>query len=74
MVTDQSKLKKFTQQFPDSMTPNERVNLLTYRYYMVVPYQSRIEVMDDNSLFSETSRSRKTAQRNDRCQLRDCKF
>lgn len=52
MVTDQSNLKEFIQQLPDSVISNVRVNGLTYRYYMLVPYQSTIKVMDDQSLYS----------------------
>lgn len=50
MVTDQSKLKESIQK---SMISNERINQLIYRYYLVVPYQSTMTVMDDSSLYSD---------------------
>lgn len=56
MVTDESNLINYLQQkwwLPTSLKPVERVNMLTYRYYMVVPYQNSIRVLDDQSLYSE---------------------
>jgi signal transduction histidine kinase len=57
MVTDESNIINYLQQmqkrFTISFKPIERVNMLTYRYYLVVPYQNSIRVLDDKSLFSE---------------------
>lgn len=57
MVIDESNLINYLQQMqkwlPISHKPIERVNMLTYRYYLVVPYQNSIRVMDDRSLYSE---------------------
>lgn len=57
MVTDESNLINYLQQLkkwlPTSLKPIERVNLLTYRYYFVVPYQNSIRILDDQSLYSE---------------------
>lgn len=58
MVTDESNLINYLQQMkklwlPTLLKPVERVNMLTYRYYMVVPYQNSIRVLDDQSLYSE---------------------
>ncbi|MDF2616104.1 MAG: two-component sensor histidine kinase [Sedimentibacter sp.] len=58
MVTDESNLINYLQQmqkkrFTIAFKPIERVNMLTYRYYLVVPYQNSIRVLDDKSLFSE---------------------
>lgn len=58
IVTDESNLIKYlqpTQKFwlPNCIKPVERVNMLTYRYYLVVPYQNTIRLLDDQSLYSE---------------------
>ncbi len=58
MVTDESNLINYLQPMqkwwsPFSFKPVERVNMLTYRYYLVVPYQNSIRVLDDQSLYSE---------------------
>lgn len=56
MVTDESNLINYLQQkwwLPTSLKPVERVNMLTYRYYMVVPYQNSIRALGDQSLYSE---------------------
>ena len=56
MVMDQSKLKETIQKYLqnlESPNTNERVNRLTYRYYMIVPYESSMRVMEDQSLYSE---------------------
>ncbi|NLJ59277.1 MAG: HAMP domain-containing histidine kinase [Tissierellia bacterium] len=57
MVRDQSKLSNhFKHLFKNPspyMEPVERVSNLSYRYYMVIPYQSNIRVLDDQSYFSE---------------------
>lgn len=57
MVIDESNLINYLEQIkkwlPISLKPIERVNMLTYRYYLVVPYQNSIRVLDDQSLYSE---------------------
>lgn len=58
MVTDESNLINYLQPVekwwtPYSIKPVERVNMLTYRYYLVVPYQNSLRVLDDQSLYSE---------------------
>ncbi|WP_326909766.1 sensor histidine kinase [Sedimentibacter sp. MB31-C6] len=58
MVTDESNLMNYLQPvekwwFPNYIKPVERVNILTYRYYLVVPYQNSIRMLDDQSLYSE---------------------
>jgi len=58
MVTDESKLINYLHPMqkwwsPISLKPVERVNMLTYRYYLVVPYKNSIRVLDDQSLYSE---------------------
>ncbi|NLY47024.1 MAG: HAMP domain-containing histidine kinase [Tissierella sp.] len=48
LVTDSSKLEGSIQQYFELATPieSERINELTYRYYMIVPYESMITVID----------------------------
>lgn len=53
MVTDPSNLKESIQELPYTMLSIERIHQLTYRYYMIVPYQSSITVMDDDSYHSD---------------------
>ena len=58
MVTDKSNLVNYLQPvekwwFPNYIKPVERVNMLTYRYYLVVPYQNSLRVLDDQRLYSE---------------------
>lgn len=57
MVTNESNIINYLEQLkrwlPTSLKPVERVNMLTYRYYLVVPYQNSIRVLDDQSLYSE---------------------
>nr|WP_312579405.1 HAMP domain-containing sensor histidine kinase [Sedimentibacter sp.] len=61
MVIDESNLINYLHNYlqqarkwsPVSIKPIERVNMLTYRYYLVVPYQNTIRVLDDQSLYSE---------------------
>ncbi|WP_019229040.1 sensor histidine kinase KdpD [Sedimentibacter sp. B4] len=57
MVTDESNIINYLEQLkkwlPTSLKPVERVNMLTYRYYLVVPYQNSIRVLSDQSLYSE---------------------
>lgn len=53
IVTNQSNLIKSIQQFPVSAVSTERVNALTYRYYLVMPYKSTVTSMDNNSVYSD---------------------
>ena len=57
MVTDESNLINYLQQvlkkLPTSINPVERVSMLTYRYYLVVPYQNTYRILEDRSLYSE---------------------
>ncbi len=58
IVKDESNLINYLQQLlqlpiSTSMEPIERVNMLTYRYYLVVPYQSAYRMLDDQSFYSE---------------------
>lgn len=58
IVKDESNLINYLQQLlqlpiSTSMEPIERVNMLTYRYYLVVPYQSSYRMLDNQSLYSE---------------------
>ncbi len=57
MVTNESNILKYLEQLikclPTSLKPIERVDMLTYRYYLVVPYKNSIRVLDDKSLYSE---------------------
>jgi signal transduction histidine kinase len=52
MVTDESNLKNSIQQYFSPIKHIERVNLLTYRYYLVMPYQNLIH-LKDNSVYSK---------------------
>ena len=56
MVTDESNLINYLQQvlkkLPTSINPVERVSMLTYRYYLVVPYQNTYRILEDRSLYS----------------------
>jgi len=51
MVTDESKLKNHTEKITFSAYPIEKewVSMLTYRYYMAVPYESKIKLTDNSS-------------------------
>ena len=57
IVTDESNsinyLQNILKNLPDFINPIERVNMLTYRYYLIVPYQNTIRLLDDQSLYSE---------------------
>ncbi len=53
MVTNQSILKESIQQFPVSTVSIERLNALTYRCYIVMPYKSSVTSIDDNSIYSD---------------------
>ena len=57
IVTDDSNsinyLQNILKNLPDFINPIERVNMLTYRYYLIVPYQNTIRLLDDQSLYSE---------------------
>lgn len=53
MVVDQSKLKETIQYFLESSTSKERIHGLTYRYYMVVPYQNTVTILGENSFHSD---------------------
>ncbi|WP_313164700.1 HAMP domain-containing sensor histidine kinase [Sedimentibacter sp.] len=46
MVTDESKLKSYPNLIRGTSYTDERVHMLTYRYYMVVPYQLTIKAAD----------------------------
>lgn len=51
MVIDKEKLKEAVKKV--ETVQSERVNLLTYRYYLVQPYQNVINVMDNQNYYSE---------------------
>ncbi len=53
MVTDSSKLKEAVDQFSGFNSLSQRTELLTYRYYLPVPYRNTVRVNDDQSLESE---------------------
>lgn len=53
MVTDSTKLKGLTQSLLFSNISGERIKGLTYRYYMTIPYDYRVSVMEDQSLNSD---------------------
>ena len=48
MVMDESRLQRHIGHIKYSPYTSERVHMLTYRYYMVVPYQLRIKIMDQD--------------------------
>lgn len=52
MVADPSKLKEAVQKFDGLEGLSKRVESLTYRYYLAVPYQNTVRVSDDQSLAS----------------------
>jgi len=45
MVMDESRLKSYIEKLFDSTYTAERVHMLTYRYYMAVPYQMSVKAM-----------------------------
>lgn len=51
MVLDQEKLKEAVK-LPGNVS-YERVNLFTYRYYLLQPYQNTVKVIDENNNSSE---------------------
>ena len=51
MVLNKENLKEAVKQAGNSST--ERVNLLTYRYYYVQPYQNTVKMLDNNNSYSE---------------------
>ncbi|MTI85583.1 MAG: HAMP domain-containing histidine kinase [Firmicutes bacterium] len=51
MVMDQEKLKEAVKQLGN--VSSERVGLLTYRYYLPLPYRNAVEVTDDQNYSSE---------------------
>ncbi|MFZ7103737.1 MAG: sensor histidine kinase [Peptococcaceae bacterium] len=52
MVADPSKLKETVEKFNGLEGLSQRVESLTYRYYLTVPYQNSVRVSDDQSLVS----------------------
>lgn len=52
MVLDKEKLKEAAKML--SLISYERVNLVTYRYYLTMPYQNTIDVTDDQNHYSES--------------------
>lgn len=53
MIMDESNLKNAIQVFLNQTNPSERLNLLTYRYYLIRPYQNSIQVLRDSSTYSK---------------------
>ncbi|AQS59881.1 sensor histidine kinase [Desulforamulus ferrireducens] len=54
VVSDPSKLKKTVQNFTSSEgLTSQRLEMLTYRYYLSMPYQNSVRVNDDQSLESD---------------------
>lgn len=53
VVLDQEKLKRHIEQKQVGEVLSERVDLLTYRYYLVLPSQNIIKVRQDNSYYSD---------------------
>lgn len=51
MVVDQEKLKEAVKQIGN--VPYERVNLLTYRYYLPLPYRNTMKMTDNQNYTSE---------------------
>ncbi|MCO1604448.1 sensor histidine kinase [Desulfosporosinus nitroreducens] len=51
LVSDQEKLKEAVKQPGNVLC--ERVNWLTYRYYLPQPYQNTVKVIDDQNNYSE---------------------
>lgn len=45
MVIDESRLKSYIEKLFDSTYTAERVHMLTYRYYMAVPYQMSVKAV-----------------------------
>jgi hypothetical protein len=52
-ILDQSNLKKSISQISESIISTERVNVFVHRYFMIIPYETGITFMDDNSLYSD---------------------
>ena len=52
MVLDQEKLKETVKLLPHS-DYGERLNFLTYRYYISLPYRNAVKVTDDQDNYSE---------------------
>lgn len=50
MVIDQEKLKESTKLIGPS---SERTDFLTYRYYLALPYQNTIKVIDEENYYSD---------------------
>lgn len=53
MVIDRGRLMEAIKQIGPSWEGSERINFLTYRYYLPLPYQNRIRVLDDQNYFSD---------------------
>ncbi|SFG54714.1 Histidine kinase-, DNA gyrase B-, and HSP90-like ATPase [Desulfotomaculum arcticum] len=51
MVLDQEKLKEAVKQLGN--VSYERVNLLTYRYYLPMPYRNTVKMTDNHNYYSE---------------------
>jgi len=51
-VLDQEMLKQHIKHLELNQVLSERVNLLTYRYYMVLPYQYSATLLSDDSIYS----------------------
>ena len=53
MVLNKEKLEESVKGARIGYVSHERVNLLTYRYYLVLPYQNTVKETGDNSYYSE---------------------
>ncbi|HWQ78262.1 MAG TPA: HAMP domain-containing sensor histidine kinase [Anaerovoracaceae bacterium] len=51
MVLNKERLKEASQQLGN--TSCERISPVTYRYYLLMPYQNRVKVEEDSGLYSE---------------------
>lgn len=53
LVLDREKLKKHIEQLELNQVLSEKLNPLTYRYYMVIPYEYGVTVLADDSIYSD---------------------
>jgi len=53
LVLDKEKLRETIKQGQIGNALLERVNLFTYRYYLVQPYQNTVRVLGDNNYYSQ---------------------
>jgi signal transduction histidine kinase len=53
LVLDREKMKEHIEQGQIGSILLKKVDLLAYRYYMVLPYQHRIRVLEDDSFYSD---------------------